>query len=152
MKKYLPFAIIILTAGIFIYFGFFKKGEAMPLISDLQKTQLTDTAGWETKTDDQAGVTVVVTPLELREGSQEWRFEITMSTHSVELDQDLIEASLLVDEGGNEFKPIRWDGPVGGHHREGVLVFNPISPLPQLLELKITGISDTVRSFAWQLK
>ena len=124
----------------------------MPPISDLQKTQLEDTAGWETKTDDQAGVTVVVTPLELSNQSQEWRFEITMDTHSVALDQNLIESSLLVDGSGNEFKPIRWDGPVGGHHREGILVFNPISPLPQLFELKITGINDAVRKFTWQFK
>jgi hypothetical protein len=108
---------------------------------------------WESKIDDQANVTVTVTPSNLLLESNEWKFDVVMSTHSVELDQDMIQVVVLVDDAGNEYKPLRWEGaPAGGHHREGVLVFSPITPTPKLVELKITGIADTVRTFNWQLK
>jgi hypothetical protein len=47
-----------------------------------------------------------------------------------------------------------WDGaPPGGHHREGVLRFKPISPQPQAIELQFTRAGEGApRSFRWQLK
>lgn len=114
--------------------------------------QANNSQKWETKTDEQANIAVAVTPLDLSPESAEWKFNVVMDTHSVELDQDLIKNSLLIDDGGNEFKPIKWDGPTGGHHREGVLTFNRIMTIPKSIELKIIGTGDVVRSFAWQLK
>ena len=108
---------------------------------------------WEPKIDDQASVTVTVTPTLLSEESREWKFDVVMSTHSVELDQDMTKVAILTDDSGKEYGPVRWEGaPTGGHHREGVLVFSPITPAPNSVELKITGIADTVRTFNWQLK
>ena len=76
-----------------------------------------------------------------------------MDTHSVELDQDMIKIAIIVDDQGKEYKPIRWEGAeAGGHHREGVLIFSQITPTPKSVELKISSISDVVRSFIWQLK
>src|SRR3989338_7470026 len=49
-----------------------------------------------------------------------------------------------------EYKPIAWEGPVGGHHREDMLIFNQITPNPKSVELKISNIGDVVRSFVWQ--
>lgn len=75
-----------------------------------------------------------------------------MDTHSVELDQDVAKIAALVDDSGKEYKPLRWEGtPVGGHHREGSLVFNRITPTPKFVELKISGIGGVARSFIWQL-
>ena len=106
---------------------------------------------WETKTDDQANVTVTITPLDLLPQSSEWKFDVGMNTHSVELDQDMTKIAVLIDDQGNEYMPTKWDGPVGGHHREGTLSFSAITPIPKSVELKITGIADTVRTFVWQL-
>ncbi|KKT95008.1 MAG: hypothetical protein UW97_C0030G0004 [Parcubacteria group bacterium GW2011_GWA2_45_15] len=106
----------------------------------------------ESKVDDQASVTVTVTPIDILSGSKEWKFDVVMDTHSVELDQDLIKTTVLIDDQGKEYKPISWEGPVGGHHREGVLTFSQIIPPPQSVELKISGIGDVVRSFVWQFK
>ena len=55
-----------------------------------------------------------------------------------------------IDDSGKEYKPIAWEGPVGGHHREGMLIFNQITPNPKSVELKISNIGDVVRSFVWQ--
>ena len=107
---------------------------------------------WESKTDDHASVTITVTPTLLSAESGEWKFDVVMDTHSVELDQDLIKTTVLIDDQGKEYKPISWEGPVGGHHREGVLTFSQIIPPPQSVELKISGIGDVVRSFVWQFK
>src|SRR3989344_8207146 len=102
----------------------------------------------ESKIDDQASVTVTITPSDLGMESKEWKFDVVMSTHSVELDQDMTKVAILTDDSGKEYSPARWEGaPAGGHHREGMLVFSPITPTPKSVELKITGIADTVRTF-----
>lgn len=108
---------------------------------------------WESKIDEQASVTVTVTPTLLSAESGEWKFNVVMDTHSVELDQDMIKIAKLIDDSGKEYIPLRWEGAeAGGHHREGVLVFSPITPAPNSVELKITEIADTVRTFNWSIK
>ena len=105
---------------------------------------------WETKTEEQASVTVVVTPLDLSPQSKEWKFDIGMNTHSVELDQNMTKIVVLLDDQGKEYKPLRWEGAeAGGHHREGVLIFNKITPIPKSLRLKIFDVGGVVRIFAW---
>ena len=107
---------------------------------------------WESKIDEQANVTVTVTPIILSAKSGEWKFDVVLDTHSVELDQDMAKVAILTDDSGKEYRPARWEGaPAGGHHREGALVFSPMTPTPKSVELKITGIADTVRTFNWQL-
>ncbi len=109
------------------------------------------TQKWESKVDEQASVTVTVTPSDLGVVSKEWKFDVVLNTHSVELDQDMANVAVLMDDDGKEYKPLRWEGAsAGGHHREGVLVFSPIIPTPKLVDLKITGIADAVRTFNWQ--
>lgn len=128
------------------------KSFVKQIISVDQSTPQTNTQQqWETKTDDQNSVTVAVTPLDISPQSSEWKFDISMNTHSVELDQDLTKSAVLIDDQGNEYKPIKWDGPVGGHHREGTLIFKPITPASKSIELKITGIANVARIFLWQL-
>ena len=57
---------------------------------------------WETKIDDQASVTVTVTPIILSVESEEWKFDVVMDTHSVELDQDMTKVAILTDDSGKE--------------------------------------------------
>ena len=114
----------------------------VPSSSNVQK--------WETKTEEQANVTVVITPLDLSPQSTEWKFDVGMNTHSVELDQDMTKSAVLIDDQGKEYKALNWNGPVGGHHREGVLTFSQITPTPKLVELKISGIGGVDRLFKWQ--
>lgn len=110
-----------------------------------------DSKGWETKTDDQANVNIAVTPIDLSQQSEEWKFDVTMNTHSVELDQDMTQVAFLAGDGGKEYIPLKWEGSSGGHHREGILTFSPITPYPQRLTLKIDSIGGVSRSFSWTL-
>ena len=137
------------------FFFFYRGGPTKELapVANQTSQQTTTKQSWETKTEEQADVTLVVTPLDLSQNSKEWKFDVGMNTHSVELDQDMIKISILVDDQGKEYKPIRWEGAeAGGHHREGVLIFNQITPIPKSVELKISSIGDVVRSFTWQLE
>lgn len=106
----------------------------------------------ESKVDIQGVVTVEVTPVPFLPEDLEWKFNIGLNTHSIELDQDMTKVSVLFDENGREYKPIRWEGAVsGGHHREGILVFKSIVPIPKSIELKIVDIDAPVRSFVWNI-
>jgi len=137
-------------------FLFFYRGgptKQIAPVANQTNQQTTTKQNWETKTEEQASVTVVVTPLDLSPNSKEWKFDIGMNTHSVELDQDMIKIAVLIDDQGKEYKPLRWEGAeAGGHHREGVLIFNQVILTPKSVELKISNIGDVVRSFVWELK
>ena len=107
---------------------------------------------WESKIDDQASVTVTVTPIILSVESEEWKFDVVMDTHSVELDQDMTKVAILTDDSGKEYGPVRWEGALaGGHHREGILFFVPITPYPQHLKLNIKDVGGVQRLFSWTL-
>lgn len=99
------------------------------------------------------GVTVAVTPRIPADGGS-WDFKIVLDTHSADLNDDLTKSAVLVDGGGKRYMPVAWDGAgPGGHHREGVLRFKPISPRPQSVELQIARNGEAApRAFRWQLK
>ena len=106
------------------------------------------------QTSSARGVTTKVTPRNLASNAGSWEFAIVLDTHSQDLSDDLVKSSLLLDGAGGRHSPTAWDGaPPGGHHREGVLRFKPISPRPQSIDLQITRAGeDAPRSFRWQLK
>ena len=140
--KYLLYIVLVLAAIPFLYYiGAFKP-------SGVQQKQ------WETKTDEQLPVTIKVTPIELGEDAKTWRFTIVLDTHSGSLDDDLLAVSSLLGDTGNTYKPTAWEGSgPGGHHREGVLVFEAINPTPTYVELKIKDVGGIPeRSFKWNIK
>ena len=147
-------AILSLVLAFLGGFLFFYRGgptkEFAPVANQINQ-QTTTKQNFETKTEEQTNVTVVITPIDLSPNSKEWKFDVGITTHSIELDQDMTKIAVLVDDQGKEYKPISWEGPTGGHHREGVLIFNQITPIPKFVELKISTIGDVVRSFVWQL-
>jgi hypothetical protein len=100
------------------------------------------------------GVTVAVTPANLAAGAKTWDFSIVLDTHSQDLSDDIERSAVLVDDRGNEFKALAWDGAApGGHHRSGVLRFNAIEPRPQALALRISRPGEAkARTFRWKLQ
>lgn len=139
---------ILLVFLVVVSFVFYRNRQKEQTI--VVPEQQVKTTQWETKTEEQASVTVVVTPLDISPQSTEWKFDVGMNTHSVELDQDMTKSAVLIDDQGKEYKPLSWEGPVGGHHREGTLTFTPVTPTPKTVELKITGIANVIRTFTWQ--
>lgn len=141
----------VIVAGVSILLIFANNNINHPVLGNSAKEQNPATEIWKAKIDNQGAVTVTVVPLELSVESTQWKFDIVMDTHSVELNQDMVKSAILIDDQGKEYKPLNWEGPTGGHHREGVLIFNQIIPTPKSVELKIFDIGDVVRSFDWWL-
>lgn len=153
--KYIKFSPIILIAVFILYYYFaVYDGRKQELRNDQQTEQQVSQKQWETKTDEQSPVTIKVTPIELDGDIETWRFVIVFDTHSGSLDEDLTKVSVLSDDKGNVYQPAAWEGPgPGGHHREGVLVFNAINPAPMYVELKIKDVGGIAeRLFKWNIK
>jgi hypothetical protein len=145
------YLVVGLVAVALLYYSGVFEGQK-PSVEIAPSTNIV-TKQWETKSDDQPPVTITVTPIDISSGLKEWKFAVVMDTHSVELDQNLTKLAVLIDDQGKEYQPLNWEGPVGGHHREGVLVFSAVEPTPQVVEIKIKDVGGIPeRSFKWHLK
>lgn len=155
MKYVLPIIVIALAIAGIVFFRVFNRPQRLPVAPEQSReSEITSQGNWETKTDEQSGVAVSVTPVDMSPQSDEWTFHIAMDTHSVELDQDLTKVAVLVDSQGREYMPLRWEGPgPGGHHREGALVFQAIRPASSFVVLKIKNVGGvSERSFTWNME
>lgn len=108
---------------------------------------------YEGKTDAQGAVSVEVTPLKMEPLGQT-QFEVSLNTHSVELDDDLSQRAFLYDDKNNVYRPVNWEGSApGGHHRSGILFFGPVIESAESLELILKDVGGvSLRSFKWSLK
>lgn len=106
----------------------------------------------ESEISSENGITITVTPEEFSDN--EWKFSIAIDTHAGELTTDLENHAALIDEQGNTHAPRSWSGdPPGGHHRNGILLFDPIHPPPASLTLRIKKAGEShERTFVWPVK
>jgi len=63
-----------------------------------------------TRSSDEAGVRVVVTPKALGRDVTVWEFNVVMDTHTKPLNDNLAQAAVLVDEAGRRYVPVAWQG------------------------------------------
>jgi len=105
-----------------------------------------------TRSNSGGGVTVNVT-YPHSQNTEETRFEVVLDTHAVNLDDyDLKTLSLLRDDSGKTYQPVRVENKGSGHHREIAIVFPKVSPPAKRLELVIKDIAGIKeRSFHWDL-
>src|SRR3989344_1313897 len=154
MNKVLPALalLVALTVGFFVFYQNRPAEQKTPATPETVR-EASSSQKWETKTEEQAGVTIVVTPLDLAPESSEWKFDVGINTHSVELDQDMTAITVLTDDQGKEYKPVRWDGaPPGGDHREGGVTFISDKPAPRSVTLKIQNVGVPERNFTWPVQ
>ena len=113
---------------------------------------LSDVNAYESVTSRANNVTIDVVPVQLEPG-QTAKFEIRMTTHSVELSQDIIAVSTLKDDQGGNYQPAKWQGsPPGGHHRQGVLEFPVLKGSPKSARLVIREVAGVPeRTFEWKI-
>ena len=104
--------------------------------------------------DEGGGVTVKATWVGSAAGLA---FEVTLDTHSVDLDGlDLRDATLQNDTGVELADPV-WDADKGGHHRSGRLTFqgDPGTFLASAawIELSVPDVAGVpVRTLRWALR
>lgn len=126
--------------------------EAGGQAADTQRTGGAIALPPEARQDSQASVTIEVTPA--GGTSSTLIFDVSMNTHSVELGYDMTKVATLSDDQGRTYPAKSWDGPGGGHHREGSLTFEvPAGAAPKSLELNLAGIGGAPsRLFKWDVK
>jgi hypothetical protein len=151
--KYAAYLIIGIIIALLVYFGIFSR---RPSSTRTNQTEpfLQQTTGWESQTSSQPPITVRVTPLELGKMVSAWKFQVVLDTHTENLNDSLLQAAVLETGDGAIYRPAAWEGSgPGGHHREGVLIFQPIKPSPSYAELKLKNIGGVPeRSFRWNLQ
>lgn len=150
-KQQLLGIIGVVVVGVLVMLIFYRDSNHPVLNNPTQSDGATTTVLWESKSDERGAVAINVTPIALSSSVPEWKFDVALNTHSVELDWDMTRVASLVDDAGKVYAPQKWEGALGGHHREGVLIFKPIIPMPKSVELKIAGGVEPVKSFAWSL-
>lgn len=110
-----------------------------------------------TLVDQQGAVIVEVTPLNLDQPGQTLDFQVSMNTHSVDLNMDLATLATLATDTGLQVEAVSWDGPRGGHHVSGTLSFpatvngQPLLEGASQLTLTIKSVDADVRIFIWSI-
>ncbi len=107
-----------------------------------------------TRTNDEASVTVAVTPLNLNDKSAATlEFKVALNTHSVDLRYDYRAIAVLSSDAGEKVQAAKWDGPTsGGHHVSGTLSFPAMKNRGQTLTLTLRGIANVPeRTFTWKV-
>ncbi|QQG38259.1 MAG: hypothetical protein HYS26_01775 [Candidatus Kaiserbacteria bacterium] len=152
MKNALLYISVALLVGLGIY-AFAIRGQESAAPASVQSNVLAE-GTWETKTNNEASVTVAVTPLSLGGSASEWRFKVVLDTHTGSLDRDLLETTTLSDGSGATYRASRWEGdPPGGHHREGELTFERIDPTPSRITIRINDLGGVPeRTLSWDIQ
>jgi hypothetical protein len=110
----------------------------------------------EPATDDQGAVSVSVTPVD--GNPNELNFEVSLDTHSVDLNMDLAQLAVLQTDTGISVAAFAWQSPMGGHHSSGLLTFpaevngSAILSGASQITLVITGVDAPERNFVWDLE
>lgn len=105
---------------------------------------------WKLLVDEKDGISVEVQPLKLSHIDNS-EFSVAFNTHQGSLDFDPAKISVMGDNLGNNYVPLKWDGsPAGGHHRRGTLVFSKINDDAMEISLVIK-IGTSERKFEWGL-
>ena len=149
----------ILFLSVFLFWGFNLALSGDNTASSVQSPQTVRQDTSYAKNDMErvnkdGAVTIKVKPLNL--GDKEAAtivFDVTMDTHSVNLNFDLSKLSILRNNNGTGVMPSAWSAPRGGHHVEGKLIF-PAGDIKDwkslILVIKnVEGIQE--RIFTWDL-
>ena len=150
MNYKLFFIILLVLAGV-VVFGLTTKPKQKLATTMSAKTELSDRASaMAPQTKTIGAVEFEVTPVSVVYG-KDIVFELSLNTHSVELDYDYTQIATLTDGRGNSYQPTQWTGGSSGHHLQGKLIFEPLPENPNQLTLTLEGIDNKSEAFTWQL-
>lgn len=142
VKKYLIFLLLVFI--LFLGYIFIaNKSSQNQNVSPNNKT-------YETKNNSQGDIDVEVTP-KILSSTQNSSFEVGINNHRVDLNYNLSKIAVLTDDKGKKYSPISWNGPEGGHHSNGILVFPPLSKDAKSVKLLLPKIGGIDRNFSWNL-
>lgn len=106
--------------------------------------------GLQKQSAEEADVTVEATPVMFSSAGVD--FTIRLTTHSTDLDFNLLEKAELQGDKGKTLKPTSWDGGKGGHHLFGNLKFPSFNEKTSSMKLIINDVAGVPqRIFEWKL-
>lgn len=128
-----------------------KSLVALAVITSMSAAISVHAADLGPQSSEAGGVAIQVTPIEISPMAKEWKFAVTLNTHSQNLGEDLAAEAFIIDSAGKPQPAIGWEGDApGGHHRKGVLRFAPQSPTPAQIEVRIRRAGESQpRAFRW---
>ncbi|TSC81764.1 MAG: hypothetical protein G01um101420_869 [Parcubacteria group bacterium Gr01-1014_20] len=147
--------LLVSVIGVIIVLGLALSNRSDKNENSVLSAPIENQPAFEPMTSSDGGVEIIVRPTNLSSGSPTWSFEVSLSTHSVELSEDMVAVSKLVLDSGETLNPLAWEGdPPGGHHRGGILTFAAApTTLPLSVTLKILKIGGVPeREFKWNIK
>lgn len=164
MKSRFVYVGIVLVVGLLLILNLEnsnKKSEQPEVMAEVAdeaiiKGVTTDSTDSETQIQRAGAVDVEISLKKPLDVNERIVFELTLNTHSVNLDYDYIKISELTDNLGNIYQAREWTGESEGHHLSGDLIFEALSPTLEGLELtklilKIDGIDGELLEFNWNI-
>ena len=149
MNSKIFFVIMLFVVGLAV-FGLTTKPQSIASVPESNNNQDSLEETYLSKSARMGAVDVEITPEKLKSG-EDSIFEVSLNTHSVDLNYDFTSIMTLSDDRGNVYNATEWIGGSGGHHLSGTIGFEKLSQGVDSLTLKINGIDNVVHSFVWQL-
>lgn len=150
MNSRLFFVLLLGIVGVAI-FGLSVKPKQSTATTAVPKEEVSEQPATQQPQNKSLGaVDVEIIPINIESGD-DLIFQMTMNTHSVELEYDYTQIATLTDDQGNTYKPITWTGGNSGHHLEGELVFAALPKNPENLTLTLEDIDNESGTFTWKL-
>ena len=124
-----------------------------PSVSGPPSPSVSRPSGVQTQASDGGQVTVVVDWAGPATGAV---FDVTLDTHSVDLDALELRDAVLRNDRGETLGARPWAAPKGGHHRRGTLTFDgdgaPFLAGARWIELVVRGVGDLPeRTLRWEV-
>lgn len=150
MNSTIFFILILILTGAVVFGLSAKQKQGISATTSSKTETNVQTSLGTSQTKTMGAVEVEVKPVSVVSG-KDVVFELSMNTHSVELNYDYMQIVTLTDEGGNSYKPTKWTGGNSGHHLEGELLFDAFPQNPKELTLTLEGVDNKTEAFFWQL-
>ncbi len=145
-NKLVLFLVLVLMLGIVIILVVGLR--SFGLTPSLNKSNTNTVSKAQTKEKGSVVVEATVLSLSAKDNAS---FTVSLTTHSGDLDYDLLAISKLTDNKGNVYSPISWTGEKGGHHISGTLTFSKLLQEALSVTLTISKIDNQDRVFEWKV-
>lgn len=148
--------LVVIFLGILAAIGLYVTRYQKPLFGNLddyfarQTPAAQSPPALQKQSVEEADVTVEATPVMFSSAGVD--FTIRLTTHSVDLDFNLLEKADLQDDRGRVIRPVSWDGGRGGHHLFGTLKFPSFNEKTSSIKLIIKDVDGVPeRIFEWKI-
>lgn len=150
MNSKIFFLMLLVLAGAIIFGLSAKQKQKTSAIASSDSIVNTQVIPYPPQNKTMGAVEVEVKPVSIQPG-KDIVFELSMNTHSVELNYDYTQITKLTDDSGNSYKPTTWTGGSSGHHLSGQLIFASLNGSPKQLTLTLDGVDNITEGFSWEL-